>query len=162
MMTQETLQILAIPSKPTSKTQQTLNYIQTDHTPHSDQLEALFPSYPLITSPTYIVIPRPSTISPFSSKATDIARICGLTCIKRVEYGILYNLPKDAITYDMMTQVLLPFNENIGNVIFGINQQNRGLIKIGRDEIETKNSEMGLALTDVELSYLRDYFKVYF
>jgi phosphoribosylformylglycinamidine synthase len=41
---------------------------------------------------TQIVAPRPGTISPWSSKATDIARICGLSQIIRIERAIAYTI----------------------------------------------------------------------
>jgi phosphoribosylformylglycinamidine synthase len=37
-----------------------------------------------------VVAPRPGTISPWSSKATDIAHICGLAAVKRIERVIAY------------------------------------------------------------------------
>ena len=39
-----------------------------------------------------IVAPRPGTISPWSSKATDIAHLCGLTAVKRIERVVAYAL----------------------------------------------------------------------
>src|ERR1700744_4398524 len=39
-----------------------------------------------------LVIPRAGTISPWSSKATDIVRVCGLTAVRRIERGIRYEL----------------------------------------------------------------------
>src|SRR5262245_45075205 len=39
-----------------------------------------------------LVVPRPGTISPWSSKATDIAHVCGLDAIERIERGIAYEL----------------------------------------------------------------------
>src|SRR5690242_11607741 len=39
-----------------------------------------------------IVVPRAGTISPWSSKATDIARVCELSAIRRIERGIEYRL----------------------------------------------------------------------
>src|SRR5215469_2223970 len=39
-----------------------------------------------------LVVPRVGTISPWSSKATDIARVCGLESVRRIERGILYRL----------------------------------------------------------------------
>jgi phosphoribosylformylglycinamidine synthase len=39
---------------------------------------------------TLLVLPRPGTISPWSSKATDIAHVCGLGVIQRIERGILF------------------------------------------------------------------------
>ena len=39
-----------------------------------------------------IVVPRFGTISPWSSKATDIARVCGLDAVRRIERGIVWTL----------------------------------------------------------------------
>ena len=39
-----------------------------------------------------LVVPRAGTISPWSSKATDIVRVCGLTSVRRVERGIEYSV----------------------------------------------------------------------
>src|ERR1700759_1758235 len=41
---------------------------------------------------TLLIVPRPGTISPWSSKATDIAPVCGLTAVRRIERGIRYRL----------------------------------------------------------------------
>ena len=38
----------------------------------------------------FYVVPRPGTISPWASKATDIAHNCGLDAIRRIERGIVY------------------------------------------------------------------------
>ena len=64
----------------------------------------------------FVVIPRLGTISPWASKATDIAHVCGLAAVARIERGIAYylfsksNLEQDARTcintliHDRMTQ----------------------------------------------------------
>ncbi|MGE5667591.1 MAG: phosphoribosylformylglycinamidine synthase, partial [Betaproteobacteria bacterium] len=39
-----------------------------------------------------VVVPRPGTISPWSSKATDIARNCGLDGVARIERGIAFDV----------------------------------------------------------------------
>ncbi len=39
-----------------------------------------------------IVVPRFGTISPWSSKATDIAQVCGLEAVRRIERGIVVDL----------------------------------------------------------------------
>jgi phosphoribosylformylglycinamidine synthase len=44
-----------------------------------------------ITDNSIIIIPRLGTISPWSSKATDILKICGFKNVNRVEQGIVYN-----------------------------------------------------------------------
>ncbi len=68
-----------------------------------------------------LVVPRPGTISPWSSKATDIARNCGLAPVKRVERGIGYRIAtrggsplRDAeraallpLVHDRMTEAVL-------------------------------------------------------
>ena len=39
-----------------------------------------------------LIVPRAGTISPWSSKATDIAQVCGLRTVRRLERGIEYGL----------------------------------------------------------------------
>ena len=48
-----------------------------------------------------LVVPRPGTISPWSSKATDIAHNCGLEALHRIERGIAYYL--EAVSYTHLT-----------------------------------------------------------
>ncbi|MGR8942361.1 MAG: hypothetical protein ACU83P_12305, partial [Gammaproteobacteria bacterium] len=43
-----------------------------------------------------LVVPRPGTISPWSSKATEIAQRCGLDAVNRIERGIEYALQAEA------------------------------------------------------------------
>ncbi len=45
---------------------------------------------PATSDQLIVVIPRPGTISPWSSKATDIAQVCGLEAVERIERGIAY------------------------------------------------------------------------
>ena len=40
----------------------------------------------------FLVLPRSGTISPWSSRATEIARICGLADVARIERGIAFQL----------------------------------------------------------------------
>ena len=47
---------------------------------------------PLNNTSTVLVVPRPGTLSPWSSKATDITHNCGLTQIHRIERGVAYYL----------------------------------------------------------------------
>ena len=42
----------------------------------------------------YVVVPRFGTISPWSSKATDIAHDCGLDDVRRVERGSSYHIQR--------------------------------------------------------------------
>ena len=42
-----------------------------------------------------LVVPRMGTQSPWSTKATDIAHLCGLDNINRIERGTLFRLPAE-------------------------------------------------------------------
>ncbi|MDR1789989.1 MAG: phosphoribosylformylglycinamidine synthase, partial [Opitutaceae bacterium] len=76
----------------------------------------------------FLVAPRPGTISPWSSKATDIARICGLSQIARVERAIAYTLttaaPLDparqaaaaAKLHDRMTQAVFNHPDDLARL----------------------------------------------
>src|SRR5579862_5346540 len=47
---------------------------------------------PAAAAESVLVVPRIGTISPWSSKASDIARVCGLEAVSRIERGIAYGL----------------------------------------------------------------------
>lgn len=47
----------------------------------------------------FLVLPRPGTISPWSSKATDIARHCGLSAVERIERGLAYYVQTDRVLW---------------------------------------------------------------
>jgi phosphoribosylformylglycinamidine synthase len=120
-----------------------------------------------------IVIPRPGTISPWSSKATDIAHVCGLESIERIERGIAYEiraaspLGDDALRqlapalYDRMTESAI-FSIGDAQTLFA-HDQPRELRSIplrarGRSALVAANESMGLALSDDEIDYLADSF----
>ena len=46
-----------------------------------------------------LVVPRMGTQSPWSTKATDIAKLCGLKSVNRIERGTLFHLDADQVTY---------------------------------------------------------------
>src|SRR5262245_5154329 len=64
-----------------------------------------------------LVVPRLGTLSPWASKATDIARSCGLTDVRCVERGVAYRVAGDlspdelkrvtASVHDRMTETVL-------------------------------------------------------
>ncbi len=60
----------------------------------------------------YLVVPRLGTISPWSSKATDIARNCGLAAVRRIERGTVFYVNSKrpevaALLHDRMTETVL-------------------------------------------------------
>lgn len=117
-----------------------------------------------------LVTPRLGTISPWSSKATDIARQCGLARVKRIERGIAYSIagPMDAhraavlaLLHDRMTEsVLASFDE--ADALFGhVAPKPLATIPVmqrGRAAIEEANAELGLALAPDEIDYLHAHF----
>ena len=81
---------------------QLLNYGRSEQYQEINSEEAL----------SLIVTPRPGTISPWSSKATDIAHHCGLKAsIKRIERGILYQI---ITTEKSITINITDVNESVG------------------------------------------------
>src|SRR6186713_324771 len=128
----------------------------------------------LLSGQTLVVMPRPGTISPWSSKATDILQGCGLSAVKRVERGIAYTLKSDggpldeeeltlagAVVYDRMTQVFR-FDLADGDELFAerapIRLRRVPLGKQGRAALSQANFELGLALADDEIEYLETAF----
>ena len=118
-----------------------------------------------------VITPRPGTISPWSSKATDIAHICGLTKIKRIERGVAYyvTLSNSAILseqdsklvaakiHDRMTQSVFAKLDEL-QVLFH-HESPRPMTSVpvlteGRAALVRANRELGLALADDEIDYL--------
>ena len=120
---------------------------------------------------SFLVVPRPGTISPWSSKASDIVHNCGLTQISRVERGISWRLDYDehlqinaacldkikAQVHDRMTQVVL---DDVGQAasLFQAGEPgalvNIALLSEGRAALIKANRRMGLALSEDEINYL--------
>ena len=118
----------------------------------------------------YYVIPRPGTISPWSSKATDIAHLCGLQSIKRIERGIEYQISCDAtdsgqvaaLLHDRMTEVVVPELESCSALFDSHHPKPLAHIDVldgGRKALEDANQSLGLALSDDEIDYLRDAYE---
>ena len=113
----------------------------------------------------FFVTPRKGTISPWSSKATDIFRNCGLKSIKRVERGIRFitqpELPVEArkVLFDKMTEGAY---EDISD-LFEVAEPRPGrvydVLGKGLKAIQEANEEMGLAISEVEMKYLAESFK---
>ncbi len=123
----------------------------------------------------FLVVPRPGTISPWSSKATDILHNCGLHKVGRVERGVQWqvemksgghaNARVEAVlgprVHDRMTQVLLADIEQV-HALFDHAAarplQSVDVLAEGRASLEQANRDMGLALNDDEIAYLLEQF----
>jgi len=129
------------------------------------------------------IIPRPGTISSWSSKATDIAKVCGLgDVVERIERGVVYllsasniDLLRDSIhmyaedLYDRMTELLLlstPEHNHLfehhspGSLISIdlINPDGTTNPKEARQKLQKANKDLGLALANDEITYLVNAF----
>ncbi|MCZ6501636.1 MAG: phosphoribosylformylglycinamidine synthase, partial [Gammaproteobacteria bacterium] len=120
-----------------------------------------------------LVTPRPGTISPWSTKATDIAHICGLDQINRIERGIafLFSLKGeptaetvnviDQAIHDRMTETVMA-SASEASVLFNIaTPAPLNTIPVrdeGASAIERANLELGMALADDEIEYLAEAF----
>ncbi len=119
-----------------------------------------------------IVIPRPGTISPWSSKATDIAHICGLDKLLRLERGVVYTLAGDTgqadleaalpLIHDRMTEVVIRDSALARNLFAEHAPAPHQAIDLqsgGRAALQAADNALGLALAEDELDYLLDSFK---
>ena len=114
-----------------------------------------------------IVIPRIGTISPWSSKATDIFKLCSLHEIRRIERGIIYHFSRkikteelEAILSYVMDRMTESHLKDISDssLLFDKLKPNSyrsiDILKEGKSAIIKANIELGLALSDGEIDYL--------
>jgi len=118
--------------------------------------------------------PRPGTISPWSSKATDIARACRLDCVARLERGICYAV-ECAVTltekelsrlgralFDRMTECQFASGREAG-ILFDVQPPGSlgtiSLLEDGPDALFRADRELGLALSGDEIDYLADNYR---
>jgi phosphoribosylformylglycinamidine synthase len=120
----------------------------------------------------FLVVPRPGTISPWSSKATDIAHNCGLDVINRVERGIAYYVKGAELSeqetetvlsfiHDRMTERVLREFDQAAQLFMQASPAELRSVDVmagGRDALVAANSDWGLALSDDEIDYLVNSF----
>ncbi|MDD4869999.1 MAG: phosphoribosylformylglycinamidine synthase [Kiritimatiellae bacterium] len=121
----------------------------------------------------FIVTPRKGTISPWSSKATDIFRNCGIKDVWRVERGVHFRLlsssgkvlavqeaqPVLRLLHDRMTEGVYLDVSDIFRHMEPAPCVVVDIIKGGREALQKTNVEMGLALSDDEITYLYESYK---
>ena len=125
---------------------------------------------------TLLVTPRPGTISPWSSKATDIAHNTGLSNIRRIERGIAYTfhaseqrqlsaIDLEAVSpllHDRMTETVLTDIDS-AEALFHQSTPAKltfiALMQNGKDALIRANTDMGLALSDEEIDYLDNAYQ---
>ncbi|WED27317.1 phosphoribosylformylglycinamidine synthase [Vibrio sp. DW001] len=120
-----------------------------------------------------LVTPRPGTISPWSSKATDIARNCGLSKVKRLERGTAYYVESSStLSPSQLVQIHALIHDRMMEVVFTDTDSAAQLFKVavpapvadvdilsgGQQALEEANIALGLALADDEIDYLVESF----
>ncbi|PHV12153.1 phosphoribosylformylglycinamidine synthase [Chitinimonas sp. BJB300] len=119
-----------------------------------------------------LITPRVGTISPWSSKASDIVHLCGLNAVLRVERGMALYAGRELnaaelaklteLTHDRMTETVWPNFDGIDALFCHTSPQPLASVDIlagGKAALETANREMGLALSADEIDYLVKNFK---
>ncbi len=119
-----------------------------------------------------VVTPRIGTVSPWASKATDIARNCGLTEARRIERGTEYFLngaklsdeQKQAVAallHDRMTESVLPSladAQQLFTHLEPVPMEQVDVLGGGKAALEQANKDWGLALAADEIDYLVNAF----
>ncbi len=125
----------------------------------------------------FIVLPRFGTISPWSSKASDIAKHCGLEVINRLERGVAYYVSKRdgkpltaeekksllPLIHDRMIEVVVSDFAEANKLFHHVEPaplQSVDIIKGGKAALEAANKNLGLALSPDEIDYLFDNFNI--
>ena len=121
-----------------------------------------------------LTVPRFGTISPWSSKATDIARNCGLSAVRRLERGVAWHLVTrrplrngelDELAgalHDRMTESVLYRVDEAARLFEEHAPAPLGFVDLvagGRAALVTANTELGLALSEDEIDYLADHYR---
>ncbi len=118
-------------------------------------------------------VPRLGTVSPWSSKATDIAHVCGLAGVRRIERGKAWRIAVPdpagpaalaalaAPLFDPMTETLLRDGAEGERLFQAHERRPLGHVALGSDPraaLRRANEAMGLALSEGEIGYLADAF----
>ena len=122
-----------------------------------------------------VVVPRLGTVSPWSSKATDILHNCGLAKVARAERGIAYLLENPAgeffageelerllpALHDRMTESVLRYPQDAAALFQHLEPKPYAEVDVmvgGRAALAAANREFGLALSEDEIDYLAESF----
>jgi len=146
-------------------------------TEQQSRLEQMLAYEPLLdpapTGKPILVVPRPGTISPWSSKATDIAHNCGLGSVQRIERGQQYYISSSSNLAEDQCQNILPLlhDRMVEAVMFEPAEAEQlfteaapapvksvDILNGGQNALAKANRDWGLALADDEIEYLVESF----
>jgi phosphoribosylformylglycinamidine synthase len=130
----------------------------------------------------FFVIPRLGTISPWASKATDIAHNCGMAHIHRIERGVAYQVSLKtgflgiggskklgeaevqavaALLHDRMTESVLRNADDATNLFSELEARPLETVDVlgaGHAALVKANTDLGLAMSEDEIDYLNNAF----
>ncbi len=120
-----------------------------------------------------LVVPRPGTISPWSSKATEIARQCGLDAVRRIERGTAWFFQPGRAFEEKRAAILGFVHDRMTEAVLGSLDEAEALFRHhdpkphatvslserGRAALEEANGALGLALAPDEIDYLLEYYR---
>ena len=120
----------------------------------------------------FLITPRIGTISPWSSKATDIAHNCGLDGVERIERGMAVYVSGSlhgneraqwaSLLHDRMTESVLPDFQSAEKLFAAHEDQSFDTVDVlggGRAALEAADKSMGLALSPDEMDYLLENYR---
>ena len=120
-----------------------------------------------------LVTPRVGTESPWSSKATDIVHVCGLSAVRRVERGTVFFIESAApLTGAELTRLGAHLHDRMTESVWADSLEPKGLFHAaaprglrhvvlgdhGREALARANQQWGLALSSQEIDYLVQVF----
>ena len=142
----------------------------------TEKLQALLSAVrvdtPAAEQSLFLITPRIGTISPWSSKATDIAHNCGLADVERIERGLAVYVSGNlhdkeraqwaALLHDRMTESVLPDFQSAKQLFAAHEDQSFDTVDVlggGRAALEAADKNMGLALSSDEIDYLVENYR---
>ena len=145
-------------------------------TAQTEKLQALLSAVrvdtPAAGQSLFLITPRIGTISPWSSKATDIAHNCGLDGVERIERGMAVYVSGSlhgneraqwaSLLHDRMTESVLPDFQSAEQLFAAHEDQSFDTVDVlggGRAALEAADKNMGLALSSDEMDYLLENYR---
>ncbi|HAT48758.1 MAG TPA: phosphoribosylformylglycinamidine synthase, partial [Alphaproteobacteria bacterium] len=127
---------------------------------------------PMFQEGDSLVIPRVGTISPWSTKATEILRNVGLVGVRRLERGIAYRFEGEEPSWRVGAEVKRWIHDRMTqDVLWDLESAHRlftmpdpkplgrvGIMAMGMGALLAANARLGLALSEDEMVYLVDAF----
>lgn len=120
---------------------------------------------------TFITAPRVGTISPWSSKATDIIRNTGINAVKRVERAVLFGIEGQVsnselraienLVHDRMVEEVFTCKDDLHRLFSVTDPKELEFVNVlenGAQAIKDADKKLGLALSEQEIEYLADEY----